>query len=340
MTEADRPLVTVVTAFHNREALAESSIRSLLAQTWTPLEILAVDDGSTDGTGAALERCADPRLRVVRQANMGLTPTLNAAIRASRGVFVAIHGAGDLSLPDRIARQAALLIERPEVGVVGCWWRDDDPGARGEREWRTGAALPFREMALLSNPFGHGEVMYRRALFDAVGGYREFFRFAQDRDLWVRMSRLCEHAVVPAVLYRRRRTADGVSASAEKTIHQAALSAFAEHCGREVAAGRPDPLEALGPSAGLLRPRSAGVANRLARTAVRFLMAGRLEAGRRLAAAGRAEAVTPLTLAIGAVAAASRIDPLWRGAVAPTLGAGDRALARLGLGARAGGDGA
>jgi hypothetical protein len=325
---ATPPLVTLVTVFHNRAAWVRETLGCLLAQSHPALEIIAVDDGSTDDTGAILESIADPRLRVVRQANAGLTVTLNRAIRMGSGVYVAIHGSGDLCGPERIARQVELLESRPEVGVVGCWWVDEDLAGGARVLHAPLFARSFGEMVLERNVFGHGEVMYRRALFDRVGGYREFFRYAQDRDLWVRMSRHCEHAVAQDFLYHRRRLPGGVSASADKTIHQALLSDFAAHCGREVAAGRPDPLEALGPSAALLRPRSRRIADRLAATGARFIARGELEPGRRLIAAGLRERLTLRSLAAALLSLATRTGRLWRGALGPAFTGGSAIVDR------------
>src|ERR1700749_4123369 len=115
-----KPLVTIVSVFHNRGAEVERSVNSLLAQTYTPLEIIVVDDGSTDDTALRLRAFADPRLSVRIQPNQGFTRAVDAAVRSAKGSFVAIHGAGDISLPQRIEQQARVLAEHPEVGVVGC----------------------------------------------------------------------------------------------------------------------------------------------------------------------------------------------------------------------------
>ena len=122
----------------------------------------------------------DPRLKIVYQENIGFTASMNRAIRGSAGQYVAVHGAGDVSHPDRLALQAAYLDANPAVGAVGCRRADNGRATISNDSVKRG---PMLDVMLNYNPFSHGEVMFRRSLFDRVGGYREAFRFAQDRDL-------------------------------------------------------------------------------------------------------------------------------------------------------------
>lgn len=106
--------------------------------------------------------------------------------------------------------------------------------------------------------------MYRRDLFDRVGGYRKFFSFAQDYDLWCRMSGHSRFHVIPEVLYRRKIGVPGsVTASAEKLILQKYCSSFAAYCHAERLQGRPDPLDQSGPISGLGLPISGRVKKKL-----------------------------------------------------------------------------
>jgi hypothetical protein len=330
-SEPHAPLVSIVTVFYNRVAYVRESIESLLAQTYPNIEIVAVDDGSTDGTGEALEAIRDPRLTVRRQANGGFVRAINAAVRASGGEYVAIHGSGDVSLPERVARQAEVLRTRPAIGVVACWWQDEDLHAGDVAARRYAADERFRDVVVRYNPLGHGEVMFRRALFDRVGGYREFFRFAQDHDLWIRMSMHCDYDIVREQLYRRRSIPGGVSASGEKVLQQFLFSDFAMHCGRCVRAGRPDPLDTLGPVAALMRPRSAAIASAMARAGARFLLSGRDEQGRALIAAALAEKATAQSVAAALLLWTSERPLLWRlsAAAGRTTGRLRRRLLRL-----------
>lgn len=295
------------------------SLASVLAQEGPSFEVIAVDDGSTDGTAAAIESLKDPRLRLLRQEKRGFTAAINVAVRASRGKYVAIHGAGDISLPGRLARQAAVLDAQDDVGVVGCWVDNEDLIADTVVTVRRPKIAQLRRTAIAHNPFTHGEVMYRRALYDRVGGYRETFVYAQDHDLWIRMGAHCDYAVVPELLYRRKRIPSGVSTSAESLILQGMLSEFAVECGCAVDRGEADPVDRLGPMAPLLRRRSARLAARLGRIGARFLATGRLEPGRRLVAAAAAERLTPTVLATIVLSAISHSPAVWRLLGAPIV---------------------
>ncbi|RYF04511.1 MAG: glycosyltransferase family 2 protein, partial [Oxalobacteraceae bacterium] len=150
---AVRPIVSIITVFHNRAEHVEASIASLLAQRGVDYEIVALDDGSTDDTLACLQAISNPRLTVVAQANTGFTAAINTAIAHSRGRYIAIHGAGDISLPNRIARQAAILEARPEVGVIGCHVSNDAKLGSDRYVIRPPDGLPFFETLLGRNLF-------------------------------------------------------------------------------------------------------------------------------------------------------------------------------------------
>jgi len=287
---AGAPAVSIVTVYYNRAAHVGDSIRSLLNQTLTNLEIIAVDDGSTDGTVAALRAIDDPRLRIIEQSNAGFVVAINRGIRASAGRYVAIHGSGDLSLPARIEEQAAVLDAKPEVGVVGCYVRNQDPfDPTRFNYFRSRNGLDFFAALVNAALFTHGEVMFRRDLFDRVGGYREFFKFAQDRDLWLRMSRHAGYYIVEKPLYQRFKLEDGVGTSAEKLIVQGLLSDFAVQCAMARGADGRDLLDRFGAVAPLMRRRSRALSNRYYDFARQMLFAGKLPDAQRMLDAAREE---------------------------------------------------
>ncbi len=259
--------VSIVSVWYNRADHVATSIESLLAQTHDDLEIILCDDGSTDATLAELRKFDDPRLIILSQANAGFVVTMNRMIASATGDYIAVHGSGDVSLPERIARQAAVLDSDPDTGVVSCWIE-----ARGDikrpRGWDKDEAQPLRSVALEGNPFSHGEVMFRRSVFEAVGGYRPIFAFAQDRDLWLRMGLHTGYRVVPETLYRRFNLPGSVSRSGDKVILQKKLSAFAVQCARSVDAGYGDPVDRYGASALLLAERSSRLAYDLFRLGI------------------------------------------------------------------------
>lgn len=306
------PKVSVVSVFYNRGVLLDETVRCLLAQTLGDIEIIVVDDGSSDDTAARLRAIDDPRIRALIKPNTGFVNAMNQGVAMARGEYVAVHGSGDYSFPDRIARQAAFLDANPAVGVVGCRWRapNRDIGPVGAVE-----RGPMRAVMLQRNPFTHGEVMYRRALFEQVGGYRELFRFAQDRDLWLRMGRHCDYAVLPDVLYERRFLDDGVSRDGHKLFLQKKLSQFAVQTATAAGPDGVDWLDRYGPAAFLFTRRTGHVARKLTLEGLRWLRDGRIEGARFLLEAGLREhrsAYTLMGALLGRASASSRLLPLAR----------------------------
>lgn len=315
----DLPRVSVVSAFYNRGSRVRESVGSLLAQTYSNLEVVIVDDGSTDDTLAELRAFDDPRLTIISRDNRGFVASINEAIRASSGTFVAIHGSGDLSFSDRIARQAQVLIDDPAIGVVGCWVEDDETVGEGTLVFRPPAGLPFHQALLTRNLFTHGESMFRRALYDQVGGYREFFRYAQDRDLWLRISRHAGYAIVPDILYRRFKPAGGVSADPQKLVLQAYLSDFAVQCARAVDRGEADPLERHGYLATFLRQRPERLGRKLAWYGARLMVKGDFARGWPVIEQARSEAGSWQVRMIHALAGLHTSPLLWEWIGRPVL---------------------
>lgn len=262
--------ISVVTVFYNRAAFVHSSVGSLLAQTHPNLEIIIVDDGSTDATAAKLGALCDPRVKIISHANCGFTASLNIGIRRSSGTYVAIHGAGDISHPQRMAEQSAVLDTKPNVGVVGCHVEDASTGL----VVRSPSGLPFFEAQTSRGLFTHGEVMFRRELYDRVGGYREFFQFAQDRDLWLRMSEHCDYEIVPKILYSRPNIDGTVRASVDKQITQVFLSDFAVQNALYRRAHGFDLVDRYGAESLWFRRQSPKLARRLAGLGIRRMLSG------------------------------------------------------------------
>jgi len=190
------------------------AVESVLAQTAPDLELIVIDDGSTDATPDLLTALRDPRLRVERQPPAGLTLALNRALKLARAPLLARLDADDLAVPDRVARQRTFLDSHPEVGLLGTGAREVDPSGR-----EMGIVSPpvedaaIRRALIRENPFVHSSVMMRRsALLRVGGGYDETLPVAQDYDLWMRMSRITRLANLSAPLVVRRLVAGRVSA--------------------------------------------------------------------------------------------------------------------------------
>ncbi|MBC7601886.1 MAG: glycosyltransferase [Ramlibacter sp.] len=205
------PLISVVTGIYNGSKDARETIASVLSQKDCEFELIVVDDGSTDGSAEMLASmsAADPRLRVLTQANAGLTRALVRGCESARGEFIARQDVGDISLPHRLARQAAALVASPSAGFAACAHRLVGPA----REPLTSTESAPETPATGQTPHPHhGSVMFRKSTYLQAGSYRPEFYFAQDIDLW---SRMIEHATFitsPEVLYEVRFDLDSITA--------------------------------------------------------------------------------------------------------------------------------
>src|SRR5262245_59273659 len=119
------PLVSVIIAAYNAERYIRTTCLSVLNQTYSAIEIIVIDDGSTDRTAAIVQALADadPRIRLVRQANRGTAAARNRAIAEARGEFIAPVDADDLWHPTKLERQVRRLQAcGADTGMVYCWW--------------------------------------------------------------------------------------------------------------------------------------------------------------------------------------------------------------------------
>jgi hypothetical protein len=188
----------------NREGLVDDAIRSVLEQDFVDLELLVVDDGSTDGTARVLEawRNRDARVVIVRSPkNIGIPRALNLGLAHSRGKYVARLDSDDLLLPRRLAEQLAVLDDRPEVALVSTAY--DIVDLSGVRLGRWKGDEPSEVISFLLHFFnavgGGGQVMFRLADVLEEGGYAPGYPSSEDYDLWVRLLRRGRIATLPLV---------------------------------------------------------------------------------------------------------------------------------------------
>jgi glycosyltransferase involved in cell wall biosynthesis len=207
-----RPVVSVVLPVHDGERFLAEAVESILAQTLQDLELIVVDDGSTDGTQRVLAGFADERLRIVAEQHRGLVHALGVGIAEARAPYVARMDADDVSEPRRLERQVELLERRPDVGMAATWVVViDESGRELSRRVLPSAHEDLVRRLLLRNPFQHGSVLLRRDALEEAGGYRGDYGANEDYDLWRRLARSWELACVPEVLYRYRLHAAAVT---------------------------------------------------------------------------------------------------------------------------------
>lgn len=188
------PLFSVVMPTYRRAASTAAAVRSVLAQTDGRWECLVVDDGSGDGTRAALSGFTDPRLRFFwNERNRGQHACRNQAIREARGEWIAFLDSDDLFLPERLARLAAAIASRPSAGFwftnawVHRWDRLIGLLFDPSREIPEGKVPGWYAVGDRWLPYVTTMVCVRKSAFEKTGFFREDLRILEDTELYARM---------------------------------------------------------------------------------------------------------------------------------------------------------
>jgi len=205
--DAPSPLVTVVIPAHNAAATIGRAVRSVLAQDWRPLDVIVVDDGSDDATGAVAAALGDARVRVLRlPARGGAAAARNAGIAAAHGEVIAFQDADDEWLPGKLTRQMAVLLADRRVLLVACGTRfiapdgtDIGPLYDGQIP-RTGAGA-WTELLARNTVATPTVLAWRRDLL-ARGGFDASLAVGEDQDLWIRLAMRGHLGYVDAPLIR------------------------------------------------------------------------------------------------------------------------------------------
>jgi glycosyltransferase involved in cell wall biosynthesis len=221
----DEPLVSVIVPVYNGEHFIKETLESAMLQTYRNLEIIVVDDGSTDGTRSVVAECAarDPRIRVVHQPNGGVARARNTGLAAARGEFAATLDGDDLWDPVKIDRQVARIREAgEETAFVYCWWMwIDTAGKVLDRSPRWDIEGDVLGKLLQVNFTGNASVpLFRRRCLEEVGGYDESFESqrsggCEDWDIVLRLAARYKAAVVPELLVGYRNLPGSMSKQCE-----------------------------------------------------------------------------------------------------------------------------
>jgi len=281
--------VSVVCAWYNRPQYIKDTLKGLLSQTLENYEVILVNDGSPDASvEQILSTYSDTRLTVIHQKNGGFVSAIKKAISQSKGEYIAIQGAGDVSDTRRLELQSQYLDHNDDVVAVGSWVKKTFVSSFGD-ETDDGAIrlnkgkMDRADFMKRSNPFTHGEVMFRASIYHQAGGYRDLFKHAQDRDLWLRMSFHGKFSIIPQELYIRRSfEADGVSADIRKLILQKKLSAFARQCAKMRERVGHDHVDKHGHHAMFYYERNSDVSSYVGRSILKCIAKQRLDDARRL----------------------------------------------------------
>lgn len=181
--------LTVLMAVYNGERFLQTAVDSILNQTYSSFRFLVVDDASTDSTPQLLRRVSDPRLEVYRlDKNVGQTAALNLGLRRAATPYIARMDADDYSAPNRFEEQMRLISADPLLDCVGthAWEFGEDPLVRQLVIRRPESYPEIRKAALHGAGIIHGTIVIRQEALLEIGGYNERYRYASDRDMFIR----------------------------------------------------------------------------------------------------------------------------------------------------------
>jgi len=204
-SEIDKPLVSVVMPVYNGEKYLREAIESVLNQSYSNIELIIVNDASTDSTKSIIHSYSDSRIQYVEnEVNLGIVKSRNRGIDASNGEFIANLDSDDIAVPERIEKQLAFLSDNPDFGMCGTFYHTID--SKGNQiqplQFPTTNEDIITSM-LLGNCFGNSTVMIR-GHFARELKYRTGYDIAEDFDLWCRISKISKLANLPfyGTLYR------------------------------------------------------------------------------------------------------------------------------------------
>lgn len=228
--------VSVLLCVRNGLPHVADAVESVLEQAGPSFEIIAVDDGSVDGSSDWLEKLAlkDGRLHVIHNhSSCGLTYSLNKALVMARGKYIARIDHDDKWLPGKLHRQVEILDSDDELVLVATAYEEEDLYGR----WSRNPILPIcatdREIRLALykyNPFFHTSIMVRRSVLERINGYDEDYRYAQDYELWTRVLTLGRAMTLSEVLCIRRMGEDNISVRKERAQRFNALRSKIHWC--------------------------------------------------------------------------------------------------------------
>ena len=182
--------VSIIMPVYNAKSTVLQTLKTLRAQTFQSLEIIIINDGSTDGSLNLLQQ--QPDIKLLNEKHKGIAPSLNAGLAVAKGNYIARMDADDLCHPERIKQQVEFLDAFPEIGIVGCRVafggdRKKQAGYAAHVDWINEQVEPdiIALNRFIESPFAHPSVMFRREIFEQFGAYRNG-PFPEDYELWLR----------------------------------------------------------------------------------------------------------------------------------------------------------
>ena len=199
------PKITVLMSVFNEQTYLREAVESVLSQTFGDFEFLIIDDGSEEPFEDFINQYRDPRIRVFRQENIGLARSLNRGLRLARGDYIARMDADDVCRTDRFDLQIKEMEAYPQIDLLGSFFDVIDENGRLIETKELIKDPVYRLWRLqFHNNYGHGTVMLKKQAVLRQGMYDDTLLYAQDYDLWSRISRKENTGIIPEVLYHYR----------------------------------------------------------------------------------------------------------------------------------------
>ena len=200
------PIISVIIPVYNAERYIAAALRSVCDQTYERLEIIVIDDGSTDNSKKEIQSIKDHRIKLVSRENRGLISTLNEAVTLSSGAYIARMDADDVCHPKRIASQLNFLLDNPSVGVAFTEIEYIDENGEKIREKAMGKAEIINPVELLFGcPLCHPTAVFdMNKLLKKDIIYNERFKNTEDYELWTRLISKTRIGILREILFRYR----------------------------------------------------------------------------------------------------------------------------------------
>jgi glycosyltransferase involved in cell wall biosynthesis len=238
------PAVSILLPVYNCQEYVGTAIESLLNQTFSDFEAIVIDDGSSDASAEVISSYHDPRIRFIRQANLGLALTLNKAIGLACAPLLARQDQDDISMPDRLEKQVAYMQAHPECGLLGTWAQIMEVNRLSERFHRHPTDPgELRYELLFNNPFVHSSVMLRKTVVEELGGYctDPDRQPPEDYELWSRIARVAEISNLPESLLIYREIPTSMSRTGIAPFQRRLVRLCAENIAHATAINDDDP---------------------------------------------------------------------------------------------------
>lgn len=202
------PLISVVMPAHNASKNISAAVDSILHQTFKRFELIVVNDASTDKTLQKLKSLVkkDKRIKILsNEKRLDIAGSLNRGIKEARSDIIARMDSDDISMPERLELQYELIMSSKKIAAVGAniVIMDENEKDLDTRNYPDNSE-GLKKCLFKYSPFAHPVVMFRKKMFEKVGGYDPTYSPTEDLDLWFRLGRNYEFRSVPKLLLRYR----------------------------------------------------------------------------------------------------------------------------------------